>query len=350
MFYTTVWNSDQILKFYADGSFEGSYTITGASGLRDLAWDGMYLYGGNAGNMIYVIEPDDMTVIVQINSPEGVRAIAYDNQNDGFWVANWTTDFFLVGRDGSTINVVANPGIESNYGLAYDDVTGAPSLWVFSQAYGGGADLVQLDIGSGQLTGVTRDVLADIPASGTPIAGGAFLTKDYEEGIITLGGLIQADFNLVFGYEIGTYDMWISLPVTSGYVAPMSFQEIEVNFSSVGFDPGTYEADITFFSSPEVGTEVVHVTLDIIVGLDDLTSGLIKMYPNPATDFVNVELIDGMKEIQVLNYMGQVVHQENVVDMKKVQINTQRFSAGSYTVHFIATNNEITVKKLIVTR
>jgi hypothetical protein len=347
--YTSVWNTGGMLKFGKDGTYVGTYTITGASNIRDLAWDGEYLYGGAASTMIYQIDPTDFTVVNQFSSPENVRAIAYDDTYDAFWVCDWSTDFVLVGRDGSMIDAIANPGVESNYGLAFDNVSGAPSLWIFSQGLGG-CDFYQLDIASGQLTGVTRNVLLDVPAAGAPIAGGAFLTTDFESGIVTLGGMIQADFDIVFGYELAAFDQWVTLGVNSGTVEPGSFQEVAVNINMAGYPYGMYEADINVTSTPDVGSDVVHVMVNYIVGIDDLTGGLIRMYPNPAVELVNIELTDNIKELQILNYMGQVVYEMNVLGTKKLQVNTQHYSSGSYTVHFIATNNEVTVKKLVITR
>jgi hypothetical protein len=347
-FYTTIWNTGSILKFEKDGTYIGTYTITGASNIRDLAYDGEYLYGGAASTMIYAIDPSDFSVVDQFSSPVNVRAIAYDDIYDGFWACDWETDLYLVGRDGSTIDVIINPGVASVYGLAFDDITGDPSLWVFSQAIGG-CDFIQVDIASGSTTGVTRDVLADIPAAGTPIAGGAFMTKDYEQGIVTLGGLIQADFNLIFGYELATYDMWLIIEPTSGNIAGGDFAEVEVMFNAMDIEPGGYDAEITFSSDPDVGDQVVDVHLDVLVGIDDVFSAeMINMYPNPASDFVNFEVPSSVREVNILNYMGQVVYEMNVVDMKKFQINTSAFSAGSYTVEFITDTEEVAVKKLII--
>jgi hypothetical protein len=350
-FYTTVWNTAEILKYEKDGTYVGTYTITGGGNIRDLAYDGEYLYGGSASTMIYVIDPDDFSVIDQFSSPENVRAIAYDNIYDGFWVCDWATDLVLVGRDGSMIDVIANPGVESVYGMAYDDVTGPPSLWIFSQGIGG-CDFIQVDIASGTLTGVTRNVLADIPTAGSPIAGGAFLTKDYEQGIVTLGGLIQnntPDPLYIFGYELATYDMWLTIEPTSGNIVGGDFAEVEVHFNAMDIEPGGYDAEITFSSDPDVGEQVVDVHLDVLVGIDDVFSAeMINMYPNPASDFVNIEVPSSVREVNILNYMGQVVYEMNVVDMKKFQINTSTFSSGSYTVEFITDTEEVAVKKLII--
>jgi len=338
------------LKYTADGEYVGIYTITGASGIRDLAWDGEYLYGGNAGFAIYQIDPVTFEVVGQFASPEGVRAIAYDANADGFWVCNWDTDFWLVGRDGGTIDVIANPGVESMYGLAYDNLTGPPSIWAFSQGVsgvGGEANLVQVDIASGQFTGVTHNVLGDIPVAG--IAGGAFIAPDYESGTVTIGGLLQAtESDNVFGFELATYDQWIMLSGTSGSASAGGFDDMEVYFDLCGYPYGTYEAEIMFYSTPDVGTQLVPVTVSYALGVGDFEVGTISMYPNPASDFVNVEMTEDVKEIQVLNYMGQVVYRTNVEDTPKLQINTAHYSSGSYTVHFITKDNSITSKKLVI--
>ncbi|MCK4676902.1 MAG: carboxypeptidase regulatory-like domain-containing protein, partial [Bacteroidales bacterium] len=350
-FYTTIWSGSDILKYDIDGNFIGAFAISGASGLRDLAWDGEYLYGGNAGNVIYQIDPETFNVVDQFSSPEAVRAIAYDAPNDAFWVCNWTTDFWLVARDGSMLDVIANPGVESVYGLAYDNLTGAPSLWIFSQQTGG-SDFIQLDIASGTFTGVTHNVLNDIPLNG--IAGGAFITTDFIPGFVTLGGLIQEDdYNTIFGYEIGTYDLWISLGTTSGTIlAGASSPPLPVYFDATGLEEDFYYADIVIEPTPAVGTVIIPVQLAVSVGLDELiNSGLISVYPNPATDYVNVVVTEEVREFRILSYIGQVVYEHNFAEGELLtQVNTTRFTAGTYLVEFTTQDGEVFTKSVVISR
>jgi hypothetical protein len=349
-FYTTVWSSNTILKYDHDGNYIGTYTISGASQIRDLAYDGTYLYGGSGSTMIYEIDPATISVLGQIASPGNVRAIAYDPTYDGFWICDWATDIYLVGRDGSMIDVISNPGLSSMYGLAYDDVTGPPSLWIFDQG-GSGAVLYQLDIGSGTLTGVTHDVLSDISVY-NGIAGGLFLSTAYMPGTITLGGLIQGDLeDVVFGYELGTYNLWISIDPHQGNIEPGSSQEIMATFDATDLVIGDYFANITFVSAPDVGTIVVPVHLGVGVGIEEpFNAGMINIYPNPANEQVNVVVNAEVREVRMLNYIGQEVLNMNVVKEKTFQINTSHMSVGTYMLEFIATDGSIVTKRLVISR
>jgi len=348
-FYTTVWSGNTILKFDHDGNYIGTYTISGGSQIRDLAYDGTYLYGGSAGTIIYQIDPATIAVIGQIASPGTVRAIAYDPTYDGFWICDWESDIYLVGRDGSMIDVISNPGLSSMYGLAYDNVTGPPSLWIFDQG-GSGAMLYQLDIGSGTLTGVTHDVLSDIPVSNA-IAGGLFLSTTYMPGTVTLGGLLQGDWDAVFGYELGTYSLWVSLEMNQGNVDPGSSQEIAVYFNSTGLELGDYNAEITFASTPDVGTIVVPVQLAVVEGIEEpFNAGMISIYPNPANEKVNVVVNAEVKEVRMLNYIGQEVYYMNVAKEKTFEINTSHMSVGTYMLEFTATDGSIVTKRLVISR
>ena len=349
-FYTTIWNGTDILKFYANGNYIETMAISGASGLRDLAWDGEFLYAGASSTTIYQIDPSDMSVVGTISTPENVRAIAYDDGADGFWICDWSTDLYLVGRDGAILNVIANPGVESNYGMAYDGFTGAPTLWLFSQG-GSGADFVQVDINSGTLTGVSHNALADLTVTGTStIAGGAFTTVDYLSGTVTLGGMIQADQDLIFGYELAEYDQWLSFNPTNGTVMPGESQEVEVIFNAADYPEGTHkEALATFHSTPDVGVEELTCIMDVIRGINDVEGIEVSMYPVPANDFVNIELSDNVQSIRILNYAGQVVYDQIATDTF-VRIDVREYTAGAYMVEFTTNDGEVFNKRLVVTK
>ncbi|MCD4745290.1 MAG: hypothetical protein K8R58_03230, partial [Bacteroidales bacterium] len=43
--YTAKWNGGDFYRYQMDGTYLGSFTIAGASNIRDLAYDGTYFYG-----------------------------------------------------------------------------------------------------------------------------------------------------------------------------------------------------------------------------------------------------------------------------------------------------------------
>jgi hypothetical protein len=194
--------SNNVFQFAADGTYLGSWTPTwaGSSGLRDLAYDGTYFYGGTASTTIYQFDFDG-NLIDTIASPTAVRAIAYDAGQDAFWVNNWGNDLVLVSRSGAQLDTI--PNTVSIYGCAYDDLSvDGPYLWIFSGTTSGlGCQVEQYDISTKSLTGVTHSVSGDLGSDA--IAGGLFFTADYEPGKLTLGGLAQMDPSTIFGYEVG---------------------------------------------------------------------------------------------------------------------------------------------------
>ena len=82
--------------------------------------------------------------------------------------------------------------------------------------------------------------------------------------------------------------------------------------------------------------------------INDLTAGLeASLYPNPATDVVNIETNFEISNIKVVNYVGQVVlNQEiNQVDF---QINTSDYRSGMYFVQIENNEGVVITKRLTI--
>ncbi|MCF7921039.1 MAG: carboxypeptidase regulatory-like domain-containing protein [Candidatus Cloacimonetes bacterium] len=255
-FYSAVWNTSDINKFDIDGNFIETFTIPGVTGLRDLTYDGTYFYGGAAGTVIWQMDFDAHTLVNTIASPSAVRAIAYDDEMDAFWVNNWSTDITLVSRDG--VNLDSFPcslTYNSLYGLAYDPYTeGGPYLYGFSQA-GSGCVISQYDIAAGAETGVTHDVLLDVGIAGD-IAGGMFTSADYVDGLFVLGTLNQNSYTFAI-YELSPAmsTNWLSIDPASGTLAPGASIDVNAHFNANQLPGLTYYADI-IFSDDEVSAAV----------------------------------------------------------------------------------------------
>jgi len=213
-FYSTRWASNLIHEYNSTGTtLIREFSVPGVSGLRDLAWDGTYMYGGAAANTIYQMDFATNTLVGTIPSPVGVRHIAYDVANDAFWVGNWDTPPTLVDRSGTVLATI-NTGLSSQYGTAYDNVSaGGPFLWVWDQGSGAGTPQLihQFHIPTGTATGVTHDVGSDVGSgSFNGIAGGLFSMCDWQSGTFTIGGCWQGGFatppdnDRIFVYEITT--------------------------------------------------------------------------------------------------------------------------------------------------
>ncbi len=262
-FYTAIWSGTDIHKFDIDGNLVETFTIPGVSGLRDLAYDGEYFYGGAAANNLWQMDFTNHTLVSTIASPVAVRAIAYDDDADGFWVNNWSTDFTLVGRDGNIMDSFpCSTVLISYYGLAYDPYTeGGPYLWGYSQA-GSGCEIVQYDIATGTETGITYDVLQDVGLAGD-IAGGLFTTSDYVDGTFVIGALTQGNPEWIAIYELcpAMSSSWLSIEPTSGTLAPGDNININAHFNANQLPGLTYYADIVFTDGEAMAAVDVDFTI-----------------------------------------------------------------------------------------
>jgi hypothetical protein len=82
--------------------------------------------------------------------------------------------------------------------------------------------------------------------------------------------------------------------------------------------------------------------------INDLTASLTAdLYPNPATDVVNVATNFEIKNLKVVNYVGQIVFDQNVNQMN-FQINTSNYVSGMYFVQIETTEGVVITKRLTV--
>ncbi|MCK4654017.1 MAG: hypothetical protein KAU01_06205, partial [Candidatus Cloacimonetes bacterium] len=102
-FYVSNSLSNEIAKFDLTGIWIENFSIIGLPfGLHDLTFDGTFFYAGDGTtNTIYEMDFSTQMLVSVISTPLPVRAIAYDPDQDAFWVTNWFTDnLFLIDRNG----------------------------------------------------------------------------------------------------------------------------------------------------------------------------------------------------------------------------------------------------------
>ncbi len=84
----------------------------------------------------------------------------------------------------------------------------------------------------------------------------------------------------------------------------------------------------------------------LFVGVNNYNKNKLKVYPNPATDVVNVKSDEWINSVKVYNYAGQVIVNEEVNNMM-YQLNTSQYQSGIYFFR-IETDEGIISKKIIV--
>jgi len=95
------------------------------------------------------------------------------------------------------------------------------------------------------------------------------------------------------------------------------------------------------------GTALQNFTLTVnaILGLEDVILKGFAMYPNPVNDVLNISAKEDIKEIQIFSLLGQLVMQK-VNNSNEVHLNLNKLSQGAYFVK-IYTKDKAKVVKLI---
>ena len=84
------------------------------------------------------------------------------------------------------------------------------------------------------------------------------------------------------------------------------------------------------------------------VGINDVNKSSISIFPNPANDFININIPDNIKnpEILISNIIGKTIF-KNVSDSSKNNINIKNLPSGIYFVSVISNGIVIDTEKLI---
>ncbi len=118
--YVSIYNEDgRIDKYDLVGNKIGSYKIDDIDGIRNLAFDGEYLYVADNTNYIHRVDPATMKNLENISISEYSRHLAYvptlDDGNGGFEVGDWETSIY-VAKNGSKLGT--GPALKGAAGTA----------------------------------------------------------------------------------------------------------------------------------------------------------------------------------------------------------------------------------------
>ena len=158
------------------------------------------------------------------------------------------------------------------------------------------------------------------------------------------------DYNLCIGGKIdGTpITPWLTTSPASGSINAGANVTETVTVNSNGMNVGdTKSAKLHCFSSDIENSEVVvPVSLTITdVSVNEHNQIEVKVYPNPATNFVQVSS-DQIQRVEIYNMMGQLVFEQNYNE-SHIVIPTSSIAPGTYAVKVTASNGTIT-KQVVV--
>jgi hypothetical protein len=120
----------------------------------------------------------------------------------------------------------------------------------------------------------------------------------------------------------------------------------ETNYTDAVLTSGAYTYYVTAVYDNGLESDPSNsVTVDVITGVEEYLADAINVYPNPATDVVNVKSDVQINSVKVYNYAGQVIVNEEVNSMM-YQLNSSQYQSGIY--FFQIETDEGTISKRII--
>jgi len=320
-------NGHQLNLFDLAGNLVGSFPqgTTSIWGMRDMAFDGTYLYAGD-DNGFYQIDPMTGTVtnlgaFPNTHTAVGgvIRALAYDPALDVFWTGNFSEAIVMFDRNDNVIASFSNP-VAGIYGMAWDIWSdGGPYLWAFAQAgTPSDVEVVQIDPTTGIVTGLgfTGDI-TDAPGAG----GCEFIPDAFVAGSAVFAGMHQETLDAIYFYdmELVTGLPWVDTNPTEGMVSGNDSLEITVYWHGIDDTEAIHEGYLGVYSNDPVHpVENVHLILDVSTttgignGEEALPTkyALHQNYPNPFNPSTTIKYDLKAKtdvKLTIYNVLGQKV-------------------------------------------
>jgi hypothetical protein len=249
-------------------------------------------------------------------------AIGFDSNNGILYYVGYTNDpalalYAIPVRESSfsytrTILNTSNPNsnISSlNYDNANDKLFAANDSYDQNGNYNG-RDIVEIDITTGDVN--VRGELNDFPY----FVGGSSLF-DQNSGTFLLVGITTNG-----ALEMIAFDTFTNTYVT-GFV-PDNVSEIACDNSQ--FAAARYS----------------------ITGIDSPSALNFSLYPNPASDVLNIEWSSkGPAQMQIFTAMGELVYQKNITSANRMNVDMSTFASGLYVVNLMSAEQTVSEKILV---
>jgi hypothetical protein len=329
-------------------------------GIRDLAWDGDYLFGSSNSRTIFVITPDGQTIDA-INGPYNPCLALTSDRNYCLWVGRDTDPLVKIDYDGQVLATI-------NHALTVRALAWNPealdefNLLMFVT---GGVDRPVSLYAANPSTGEVR-FAADLTRTGDELPGdGLSVTGLLNRGEWTLVGLVKrGSEQRIKTWHLGYMANWISHEPTFGEVRPAGAQNLNLTFHTAGYDDAQrLQADIRLDNNGSDPVIYLPVTLDIgnvEVPPDGMSDpprqfAVHQPFPNPFNSRTSVWLDlprPGSVSAAIYSLDGRLVRELSPADFgagrRRIDIDAGGLAAGIYIVRIQIPEQAFIVKMALV--
>jgi len=92
----------------------------------------------------------------------------------------------------------------------------------------------------------------------------------------------------------------------------------------------------------------VCVDVSLYVGLSENDMDGVKVFPNPASDVVNIQFPGNVSRLSVINSLGLTVYSGDVTGKNLIKLNATGFMSGSYLLRLVTTEGNSFTKKIVI--
>ena len=232
-------------------------------------------------------------------------------------------------------NRIMSYGNHGDLGYAVD---GGEVLVQFYGWYGGGTLYMHKLDGSGSTVLTTNadfGVAGHVSCRNINRPGWAYITHSLaaESGQMVAVKLDDSGLVEHFGHHFssGTSYAQASMAVASPNGDKICFK------SDFGTGPNT---------NPSVSYSfIAHLANALSIEEDQLIK--VRLYPNPANDFIKIESEKNIKNISIYNITGQIIRTLQVVNLNYIEVDVNNYAKGLYFLK-VSTGNGTTTKKIII--
>jgi hypothetical protein len=160
-----------------------------------------------------------------------------------------------------------------------------------------------------------------------------------------------ADSSVVVGYNVYRTDPTGMAPYSKLNAAPVTGTSYVDTYPPSITNGSTFKYYVTvLYKNSENNDILCEPSTDTImvpywpVGINDLSNGQVMIYPNPATEIVNIKSDYTITGVEVMNFVGQTVYTSKNVGLKTDKLNVSNFTSGVYFVKVSTTEGVRTVK------
>jgi primosomal replication protein N len=251
------------------------------------------------------------------------------------------------------------PNAAANYGWYYDGAAWAhlsdfgypPNVFLIRAKALVGGDKAVATFGPSSISdGGSASAAAllsksDVSSSaGVPVSSSAIYLGDNSDALT--GYNVWRRAYAVFPAGQNTAAAGDFVKINTAIVVPTEY--LDMNLSNL--ETNCYEYQVTaVYSEGESAPSNIDWEC-IFVGVDPNAANEVKVYPNPATTYVRIDLTKEVTQISVYNSLGAVVADKNVKGETTITLNTANYAAGAYSVKFTTASGESFSRKFVVTK